>query len=163
MHPRQRAAVCTVAGLLLVGGAVVPADQGGPESRLTPREIGDVAQTGAGPGTAGLAGIRTTVLQGDPTKPGLYTIRLSIGPNTHIDAHSHRDERSATVVSGTWYFGYGDRFDATALKALPPGSFYTEPAGRLHFAQTAAEPVVVHITGNGPTDTMYPQPRPPGQ
>jgi hypothetical protein len=49
-------------------------------------------------------------------------------------------------------------FDAKALKPLPPGSFYTEPPRRLHFAQTAAEAVVVHITGYGPTDTTYAQP-----
>ncbi|MGH6814981.1 MAG: alpha/beta fold hydrolase, partial [Hyphomicrobiaceae bacterium] len=131
--------------------------QGSAPSRLTPREIADLAQVGAGAGTSGVAGIRTTVLEGDPTKTGLYTIRLNVPANTRIEAHSHRDDRSATVVTGTWYLGYGDRFDATALKALPPGSFYTEPPGRMHFAQTTAEPVVVHITGYGPTDTTYAQ------
>ena len=39
--------------------------------------------------------------------------------NTTIPAHSHRDDRMATVVSGTWQFGYGDRFNAEALKRLP--------------------------------------------
>jgi len=63
-------------------------------------------------------------------------------------------------VSGTWYLGYGARFDTKDLKALPPGSFYTEPPGRMHFAQTAAEPVVVYITGYGPTDTTYAGKRP---
>jgi pimeloyl-ACP methyl ester carboxylesterase/quercetin dioxygenase-like cupin family protein len=124
-------------------------------TRLTPREIADLAQGGPGAGTSGVAGIRTTVLEGDPTKAGLYTIRLHVPANTRIEAHTHRDNRSATVVSGTWYLGYGGRFDVKALKALPPGSFYTEPPGELHFAQTRAEPVVLHITGYGPTDTIY--------
>lgn len=140
---------------------VTRAQQGSSASRLTPNEIADLAQVGPGAGTSGVAGIRTTVLEGDPTKTGLYTIRLNVPANTRIEAHSHRDDRSATVVSGTWHFGYGDRFDAKALKALPPGSFYTEPPGRMHFAQTAAEPVVVHITGYGPTDTTYAQKVPP--
>jgi hypothetical protein len=35
------------------------------------------------------------------------------------------------------------------------GSFYTEPAGVAHFAQTKQDPVLVYITGNGPTDTVY--------
>ena len=137
---------------------VAQASQGTAGRRLTPREIADLVQVGPGAGTSGVAGIRTTVLEGDPTKTGLYTIRLHVPAKTRIEAHSHRDDRSATVVSGTWYLGYGDRFDPKALKALPPGSFYTEPPGRLHFAQTAAEPVVVHITGYGPTDTTYAQP-----
>jgi len=126
-------------------------------SRLTPPEIAALAQTEAGAGTSGVAGIRTTVLEGDPTKAGLYTIRLSVPANTRIEAHRHRDDRSATVISGTWYLGYGDKFDMTTLKALPPGSFYVEPPARLHFARTGGEPVVLHITGYGPTDTVFAQ------
>ena len=102
-----------------------------------------------------MAGIRTTVLSGDPTKPGLYTIRLFVPGNMRIEAHVHRDQRSAVVVSGHWSIGYGDRFDASALKVLPPGSFYTEPAQTPHFARTGAEPVVVYISGVGPTDTRF--------
>jgi hypothetical protein len=43
-----------------------------------------------------------------------------IGDST-IQAHSHRDDRMATVVSGDWHLGYGTHFDAKALKTLPPG------------------------------------------
>jgi quercetin dioxygenase-like cupin family protein len=123
--------------------------------RLIPSEIEAKESSGAGAGTSGVAGIQTTILLGDPTKPGLYAIRLSIPANTKIQAHSHRDNRSATVMSGTWYFGYGRVADGATTKALPPGSFYTEPAGVAHFALTKAEPVVVYITGVGPTDTVY--------
>jgi quercetin dioxygenase-like cupin family protein len=123
--------------------------------RLTPKEITAREAGGAGAGTSGVAGIQTTVLLGDPTKPGLYTIRLSIPANTTIQAHTHRDDRSAIVMSGTWYFGYGSVANAAATKALPPGSFYTEPAGVAHFALTRAEPVVVYISRFGPTNTVY--------
>jgi quercetin dioxygenase-like cupin family protein len=123
--------------------------------RLTAAEITAREAGGAGAGTSGAAGIQTTVLLGDPTKPGLYTIRLSIPANTTIQAHTHRDDRSAIVMSGTWYFGYGNVANAAATKALPSGSFYTEPGGVAHFALTRAEPVVVYITGFGPTNTVY--------
>src|ERR1700726_413703 len=123
--------------------------------RLTAGEIAAKEAGGAGAGTSGVAGIQTTVLLGDPTKPGLYTIRLSIPANTTIQAHTHRDDRSAIVMSGTWYFGYGSVANGKATKPLPSGSFYTEPGGVAHFALTKAEPVVVYITGFGPTDTIY--------
>jgi quercetin dioxygenase-like cupin family protein len=123
--------------------------------RLTSGEIAAKEAGGAGAGTSGLAGIQSTLLLGDPTKPGLYTIRLSIPANTKIQAHTHRDDRSAIVMSGTWYFGYGNVADGTPTKPLPAGSFYTEPGGAAHFALTKAEPVVVYITGFGPTDTVY--------
>ena len=61
------------------------------------------------------------------------------------------------MVSGEWHFGYGDHFDANALKTLPLGSVYSEPGGVKpnHFARTEADPVIVHISGYGPTDTHY--------
>ena len=123
--------------------------------RLTPTEMKAEAEGGPGAGTSGVAGIRTLVLTGDPTREGLYTIQLRVPPHTRIEAHDHPDDRVATVISGTWYFGYGDRFDEKALKALPPGSFYTEPPSAPHFARTGDMAVVVQISGLGPTGTRY--------
>ena len=123
--------------------------------RLTPSEIDSVQAHDSGAGTSGVAGIRTTLIAGDPTRDGPYTIRLSVPANTKIQAHTHRDDRTSIVISGVWYFGYGPVAGAAAEKALPPGSFYTEPGGVAHFAETKADPVVVYITGNGPTDTVY--------
>jgi hypothetical protein len=59
------------------------------------------------------------------------------------------------VISGTWHIGHGDGFDEAKLKALPAGSFYTEPPSQNHFAATGDEPVVVQITGFGPSSTEY--------
>ena len=59
------------------------------------------------------------------------------------------------MVAGLWYSGYGPVAGAAAEKALPAGSFYTEPAGVAHFAQTKEDPVLAYITGNGPTYTVY--------
>ena len=98
------------------------------------------------------------VLKGDPERAGLYTIMLRIPANTRIAAHDHQDDRVATVVSGTWYIGYGDSFNRADLKALPPGSFYTEPSNDTHFAETREEPVMVQITGVGPSSTRYVDP-----
>lgn len=109
----------------------------------------------AGAGTSGVSGIRTTVVEGDPAHAGPYTIRLSVPASTKIQAHTHRDSRTAVVVAGTWYFGYGSEANSAAEKALPAGSFYTEPGGVPHFAETKDTQVVVYITGFGPTDTVY--------
>jgi pimeloyl-ACP methyl ester carboxylesterase/quercetin dioxygenase-like cupin family protein len=131
------------------------------QMRLTPDEV-RANQTGSEQiGSSLLAGVSTKVLSGDPSKAGFYTIVLSVPANTTIPAHSHRDNRMATVVSGTWQFGYGDRFDEKALKRLPPGSVYSEPGGANHFARTGAEPVLVQISGVGPTDTRYVNPSEP--
>jgi len=125
------------------------------EKRLTPAEYEFPPQGNPGTGSSGVGGIATVVLKGDPDQAGVYTIMLRVPAHTRIAAHSHRDDRVATVISGTWRIGYGDRFDEAKLKALPPGSFYTEPSGRTHFAETVDEPVVVQITGFGPSSTEY--------
>ena len=125
---------------------------------LTPKEINWPAAASAA-GTSGAAGLQVVVLKGDPTKPGLYTLLLRLPPNTKIQAHSHKDDRTAVVVSGLWYFGYGREFNEAALKELPAGSFYTEPPGVEHFAMTKGQETVIEITGYGPSSTTYVDPK----
>ena len=128
------------------------------ERRVAPSEFAFPAAGTSGTGTSGVAGIQTVVMKGDPDRAGLYTIMLRVPAHTRIAAHDHQDDRVATVVSGTWYIGYGEQFDVSRLKALPPGSFYTEPPNRTHFAETRDEAVVVQITGVGPSSTRYVDP-----
>jgi uncharacterized RmlC-like cupin family protein len=143
----------------VIGGAVVLAqDAQTPQERLTPKEIKWPAAA-ATVGTSGAAGLQKVVLKGDPTKPGLYTMLLRLPPNTRILAHSHKDDRTAVVLSGVWYFGYGREFDEAALKELPAGSFYTEPPGVEHFALTKDQETIIEITGYGPTSTDYVDPK----
>ncbi|WP_068093295.1 cupin domain-containing protein [Novosphingobium rosa] len=125
------------------------------EIRLTQAEVAAQHRASGGPGTSGVAGIQTIVLAGDPTAAGPYTIELRVPANTKIAAHTHRDDRTAVVVSGVWHFGYGAVAAASATKALGPGSFYSEPGGDAHFAMTGAVPVTVIISGFGPTDTKF--------
>ena len=123
--------------------------------RLTQSEIAGIPSSGASAGTSGVSGIQTRVLKGDPNKTGLYTIQLTVPANTRIEAHTHPDDRVATVIAGTWYIGYGIAFTEGSLKALSPGSFYTEPPNVAHFARTAEQGVVLQISGYGPTGTKY--------
>jgi len=155
MNPRT---LFRAAGLLVIGlvslsafSASAPADERLMQLRLTPTEIAALAAANAPSNT----GVQMTNLVGDPTKPGLYTVRVAIAAHTQARPHTHRDNRSVMVVSGTWHMGYGTQFDAKALKTLPAGSLYTEPAGQPHFAQSTEEPVVLSVTGYGPSDTQF--------
>jgi len=142
--------------IVLFGSTLIA--QGSGEQRVTPSDVKWPAPAAGGVGTSGVSGTQTVVLKGDPTKAGLYTMLLRVGPNTRIDAHAHPDDRVATVISGTWYFGYGKQFSESALKMLPPGSVYTEPPNTHHFAMTRGEGVTIQITGTGPSGTTYADP-----
>jgi len=126
-----------------------------PQTRLTAAEVDAIPRKGGGAGTSGLNGVQTTVLSGNPDGPGPYTFEIRVPPHTNIAAHTHRDNRTAIVVSGEWHFGYGETANQAVAKVLTPGSFYTEPAGVAHFAFTTDTPAVVYISGQGPTDTQY--------
>src|ERR1700732_589295 len=143
-----------IAVLSLVAASVATA-QSLPEMRMTPAEIETGALDSNQIGSSGVPGVHTKIVFGDPSKAGFYTILIFVPAHTTIQAHSHRDDRVATVVSGEWHFGYGNHFDAKSLKTLPPGSLYSEPGGDNHFAQTETVPVIVQISGYGPTDTRY--------
>jgi quercetin dioxygenase-like cupin family protein len=125
--------------------------------RLAPGDIEFPAVAGGQAGTSGNV-MQVKVLSGDPKKPGLYTMVVKAGPNITIKPHAHPDNRVAIVVAGTFYFAYGDEFDETKLKAMPAGSFYTEPPGNNHFAMTKDDGVTLYITGTGPTGTAYVNP-----
>ncbi len=145
-----------IVALVLIASATLGAQSG--ELRMTPGEVKWPAPAAGGVGTSGVSGTQTVILKGDPAKPGLYTMLLRVGPDTKIEAHAHRDDRVATVISGTWYFGYGNKFSEAALKRLPAGSVYTEPPTANHFAMTRDEGVVIQITGYGPSATAYVDP-----
>lgn len=145
----------SLVGMLCAAAAL--SAQGG-EQRVTPSEVKWPAPAAGGVGSSGVAGTQTVILKGDPSKPGLYTMLLRVGPGTKIEAHAHPDDRVATVISGTWYFGYGKQFNEAGLKQLPPGSVYTEPPNAHHFAMTRGEGVTIQITGTGPSGTTYADP-----
>jgi quercetin dioxygenase-like cupin family protein len=154
MFIRPMVKIFVIAALCLVAASVATA-QSLPEMRLTPAEIQTSALDSNQIGSSGLPGVHTKVVFGDPSKVGFYTILLFVPAHTTIQAHTHRDDRMAVVVSGEWHLGYGTHFAAKSLKTLPPGSLYSEPGGDNHFAQTDADPVIVEISGYGPTDTNY--------
>jgi len=116
---------------------------------VTPAEIKFESQGGLA-----LGGIEQAKLVGDPTKPGPYTIRLKFPAGYKLAPHAHPDYREVTILSGTWYMGYGEKFDEGALKALPAGSFYTEPANLPHFV-AVREPVLIQVSGTGPSGRVF--------
>ena len=142
---------------LLTANAVAPdaAAQNVTEQRLSLDEMPWVGSNPTQTGSGMSQGLSTVYVVGDGDEEGLYSLVFSLGGGTQIPPHSHPDERSCFVLSGNWYFGYGETFDADGLQMLPPGSNYTEPAGQAHFAETRETAVIMECTAIGPTGTTF--------
>jgi hypothetical protein len=65
---------------------------------------------------------------------------------------SHGRHGRSCPAPGPWE--YGEHFDEAALKALPEGSFYTEPANVVHFVEVK-EPVIIQVKGTGPSGRTF--------
>ena len=104
---------------------------------------------------AALAGTpQVAVLFGDPTKPGVYVVRVKVPSGLKLMPHWHPDEvRTVVVLSGTFLHGYGEQWDEAKLKVHPPGTFFSEPFKAPHFAWAKEGEVVLQITATGPTAT----------
>jgi Cupin domain. len=103
------------------------------------------------------AGAKFTVLSGDPTKSGPYTIRLSMPSGYRILPHYHPTDEYVTVISGTFHVGMGDKFDRSKTTAFTGGGFGTVPANMRHYAWASGR-TVVQVSGNGPFQLIYVNP-----
>ena len=127
------------------------------QSNLEPMVLRESEMIWRAQGAFALTGMEQANLVGSPAKPGPYTLRLKFPAGYRLAPHTHPDYREITILSGTWYTGYGDKFDEAALKVLPAGSFYTEPANVAHFVEVR-EPVVIQVSGTGPSVRNFVEP-----
>jgi hypothetical protein len=87
----------------------------------------------------------------DPAKPGPYAFRVHAQAGHRLAPHTHPDERTVTVLSGTYWSGIGETFADDKLHAFPAGSFYVIPAGVPHFSAVLDGEVEFQEAGVGPS------------
>src|SRR3954451_520482 len=94
------------------------------------------------------AGAQVAVLDGDPFKPGFFSLRLKFPDGYKIPAHWHPTDENITVIQGTFRAGMGDALSEGGLHEFPAGSFIQMPKRMRHFASAKGE-VIVQIYGQG--------------
>jgi quercetin dioxygenase-like cupin family protein len=101
----------------------------------------------------GLPGaLQIATLYGDPAKPEVFVQRFKFPAGLKLRPHFHPDSpRTVAVLSGTLYYSFGEVWDESKLKALPAGTFFTEPPKAAHFAWAKDGEVVLQLTSVGPT------------
>ena len=113
--------------------------------RIAPEDVRFKSPLGIGPEQA--------VLFGDPSKPGLYVIRVRFPPGAHSNPHFHSRDRHATVIKGVWWNGVGEELDFNKAVPMKTGSYVLHPANGVHWDGAGDKEAVVQIVGEGPVET----------
>jgi quercetin dioxygenase-like cupin family protein len=149
---KPRPAWLALSALLFTGASAFAEPDVSTHVQITPPDLKWMPAKKLPPGT------QTAVVLGDPKGEGVWTVRMKFPPKTIVPAHTHPNDRSVTVIAGTFNFGNGDKYDPAKLRPLPPGSVVTEPKDHQHFVSAGDEEVIIQITAQGPNGINYVNP-----
>jgi hypothetical protein len=102
-------------------------------------------------------GAKVAVMEGKMNEAGPVSVRLKLPANYRIPPHWHPVVERVTVLSGTFHYGMGDKFDKKATQALKAGSFVVMPPEMRHYVWTKEE-TVVQLNVQGPWGITYVNP-----
>ena len=98
---------------------------------------------------------RLAIVVGQPLQDRPYTIRVKVPGGVKLMPHRHPEDRVYTVISGVFYIGLGDKFDAEKLHAYPPGSVIVLPGNTSHFHWAKSGEYITQVTAIGPLGLEY--------
>ena len=100
------------------------------------------------------AGAQLAVVKGDPTKEGMYVVRLKVPEGFKIGPHTHPNDENVTVLSGSFNIGTGEKLDETKGTMLKAGGYSFVGKGMAHYAWFTEE-TVLQLHGLGPQGITY--------
>src|SRR5262245_17702808 len=103
------------------------------------------------------AGAKLAVVQGDPSQPGPFVVRLQVPAGYKIAPHWHPGVENVTVLAGTVALGMGETFDESKMTTAGVGAYASLPAEMRHYfmAKSAAS---IQVHGQGPLVVNYVNP-----
>ena len=99
-------------------------------------------------------GAQAAVLYGDPSKDGVFVMRLKLPAGFRIAPHTHPRPEILTVISGAFHIGMGTHADSAKAQRLAAGGFFAFDPGLAHFAHVEEE-TVVQLSSTGPWTINY--------
>src|SRR5213593_343965 len=75
-------------------------------------------------------GAKMAILEGDPTQPGVFTMRLRFPDGFQVFPHWHTQTEHATVIKGTLTLGWASGSSARPPRHWSPARSATGPRGR---------------------------------
>ena len=99
--------------------------------------------------------VQLAAVVGQPSQPGPYLTRVKAASGAKLLPHKHPEDRIYTVMSGVFYIGLGEHFDADKLQAYPPGAVIVLPGNTWHFHWAKSGEYVTQISAIGPLGMNY--------
>ena len=99
--------------------------------------------------------VQLAAVVGQPSQPGPYLTRVKAASGAKLMPHKHPEDRIYTVMSGVFYIGLGEHFDADKLQAYPPGAVIVLPGNTWHFHWAKSGEYVTQISAIGPLGMNY--------
>jgi uncharacterized RmlC-like cupin family protein len=96
----------------------------------------------------------TALLQGDPSKPGIYMELTRWKAGNTSRPHMHNNARYITVISGTWWLGWGNTYDPASMYPAKAGTYVVHEAMQPHYDGAKDEDCVILIVGMGPVTSQ---------
>lgn len=102
-------------------------------------------------------GAQLAVVRGDPTKEGMYVVRLKVPAGFKIAPHTHPNDENVTVLSGSFNIGTGDKLDESKGTQVKTGGYSFVMKGMTHYAWFT-EDTILQLHGIGPQGATYVNP-----
>jgi quercetin dioxygenase-like cupin family protein len=99
--------------------------------------------------------VRLAVVVGQPSESGPYVVRVRVPHGVKLMPHKHPEDRIYTVISGVFYIGLGDEFDADGLQAYPPGAVIVLPGNTPYFHWAKSGEYITQVSAIGPLGLEY--------
>jgi quercetin dioxygenase-like cupin family protein len=149
----KRKLTVLMTGVAIACGSAAVAEMPGTHKVFLPQDI----KWGSTPPSMP-AGAEAAVLYGDPTKDGMFVLRIKAPKGYRIPPHTHPKPEVITVISGKFSLGMGPAADRASMESLPAGSFSSMPPGVAHYV-FVDEDSVVQINATGPWGIDYVNPK----
>ena len=104
------------------------------------------------------SGAEVAVIEGDPGKPGLFTLRIKMPDGYSVPPHSHPTDERVTIISGSLMVGMGSKLDESAMQPLAAGGYVTMPARANHYVRAKGESLI-QVSAMGPFEVKYADPK----
>ena len=89
------------------------------------------------------------VVEGDPSKPGPFVIRLKSPDGEKIAPHWHPADEHLTVLQGVFILSSGEKYSDAGGSELTVGAYASVPKRMWHFGRMKGE-TILQVHGTGP-------------